>query len=131
MKKKVSKRKGNDGFVYGEPKSIGELIRSAENEDLTDAWDKLLSFEETLGEQRIYTSEKAIMFARRICHAFVRPKKAYLELCFFLDHPLDSSDVKVQERSSKKYGHTIRVVHADQIEEPLTDWLKEAYELGV
>ena len=84
-----------------------------------------------MGEQRIYTSEKAIMFARRICHAFVRPKKSYLELCFFLNRPLKNADVKVQERSKVKYAHTFRLVHSDQVEEPLTDWLREAYELGI
>jgi hypothetical protein len=131
VKKKTSKkkRKGNDGFVYGAPRPIEELI-DRENEDFSDAWAKLKEFEEGLGEQRIYTSEKAIMFARRICHAFVRPKKSYLELCFFLDRPLKTAEVKVQERSKVKYAHSFRLVHPDQIEEPLTDWLKEAFELG-
>lgn len=44
-------------------------------EDLQDAWTKLRALMTSFGEQRIYTSNKAIMFARRVGHAFVRPKK--------------------------------------------------------
>ncbi len=124
-KKKAVKKKS----VYGRPRPIEELI-DRDNEDFADAWAKLREFEESLGEQRIYTSEKAIMFARRICHAFVRPKKSYLELCFFLNHPVKSADLKVQERSKVKYAHTFRLVHPDQVEEPLTDWLRQAFELS-
>jgi hypothetical protein len=127
--KKKSKAKARDKMVYGAPRPIEELIDRG-NEDLADAWDKLRGFENSLGEQRIYTSEKAIMFARRICHAFVRPKKSYLELCFFLSSPVKSTDVKVQERSKVKYAHTFRLIHPDQVEEPLTDWLREAFELS-
>jgi hypothetical protein len=124
-KKKAVKKKS----VYGTPRPIEELI-DRDNEDFADAWAKLREFEESLGEQRIYTSEKAIMFARRICHAFVRPKKSYLELCFFLNRPVKSADLKVQERSKVKYAHTFRLVHPDQVEEPLTDWLRQAFELS-
>ena len=123
------KRKGNDGFVYGPPRTIDELI-DQENEDFSEAWAKLKDFEDSLGKQRVYTSERAIMFARRICHAFVRPKKSYLELCFFLDHPVRSAEVKVQARSKVKFAHTYRLVHPDQVEPPLTDWLRKAYDLG-
>ena len=125
-KKKVVKKKTK---AFGAPRPIEELI-DRENEDLVDAWTKLRDFTESLGEQRIYTSAKAIMFARRICHAFVRPKKSYLELCFFLNHPLKNDEVKVQKLSKVKYAHTFRLVHSDQVEEPLTDWLRQAFELS-
>lgn len=35
------------------------------------------------GEQRMYNSVHAIMWARRACYMFVRPRSAYLELVFF------------------------------------------------
>lgn len=123
------KRAGNDGFVYGSPKTEAELI-DRDNEDFADAWAKLKRFEQSLGDQRIYTSEKAIMFARRVCHAFVRPKKSYLELCFFLSKPVKSSNLKIQKRSKTKFAHTFRLIHPDQVEEPLTDWLREAFDQG-
>lgn len=125
-KKKVVKKKIKS---YGAPRPIEELI-DRDNEDFFDAWTKLRDFTESLGEQRIYTSAKAIMFSRRVCHAFVRPKKSYLELCFFLDHPLKNAGVKVQKLSKVKYAHTFRLVHSDQVEEPLTDWLRQAFQLS-
>lgn len=53
------------------------------NEDFADAWPKLREFAAQLGDQRIYASQKAIMFARKTCYLFVRPNKRFLEICFF------------------------------------------------
>ena len=39
---------------------------------------------ERAGRQRIYASHNWIMFARKTCYAFVRPKRSFLELCIFL-----------------------------------------------
>ncbi len=100
-------------------------------EDLQDAWVKLRALLTSFGEQRIYTSNKAIMFARRVCHAFVRPKKNYLELVFFLREPLKSDLLKKVESFTKtKSAHMYVLKHPDQVEEPLSDWLREAYELS-
>ena len=54
------------------------------SEDLRDAWERLREAAESLGDQRIYASHKSIMFSRRSCYFFVRPKKSFLELCVFL-----------------------------------------------
>jgi hypothetical protein len=98
------------------------------SEDFMDAWLKLRELASSLGEQRIYASEKAIMFSRRICYMFVRPKKSYLEFVFFLPEPQNSSLIaRVDERSPRKFSHTVRLVHADQVEEPLTDWIRLAF----
>ena len=36
------------------------------------------------GDQRIYASHDSIMFSRKSCYFFVRPKKSHLEVCVFL-----------------------------------------------
>jgi hypothetical protein len=112
------------------PLTERELIEDLP-EELQDAWVKLRDSASALGEQRIYTSAKAIMFARRVCYMFVRPKKKYLELTFFLKSKVKHSLVKRVETPSKtKFSHIIHLIHEDQIDEPLTDWLKKAFELG-
>ena len=54
------------------------------SEDLRDAWERLRESVAELGEQRIYASGSCIMFARQVCHVFVRPKRKVLEVCVFL-----------------------------------------------
>src|SRR3954471_11631654 len=53
-------------------------------EDLRDAWERLRETAADFGEQRIYASHNSIMFSRRSCYFFVRPKKSFLEVCVFL-----------------------------------------------
>jgi hypothetical protein len=101
------------------------------SEDLQEAWERLREAAVSLGEQRIYASHKSIMFSRRSCHFFVRPKRSFLELCVFLGRPLKAPQVRRVDRVSKtKVVHIIRVTHRDQVEPPLTDWLLEAYNLS-
>jgi len=98
-------------------------------EELQDAWERLRETATEFGEQRIYASHKSIMFAKKTCYFFVRPKKKYLEVVFFLGRPLKSPKIHKSDRSTKtKYWHSIRVVHRDEVEAPITDWLKEAYD---
>jgi hypothetical protein len=70
------------------------------------------------------------MFARKSCYFFVRPKKTFLEVCVFLGRTVKSPRVRRVDSASKtKVVHFIRVVHRDEVEPPLTDWLREAYGL--
>lgn len=99
------------------------------DEDFLDAFHKLREFATSLGDQRIYASAKAIMFSRRVCYMFVRPQKKFLEFVFFLPHQLNEPAIfRAEERSVNKYAHTLKLMHADQVEEPLTDWIREAFE---
>jgi hypothetical protein len=99
------------------------------SEDLMDAWDRLRETASSFGEQRIYASHKSIMFSRRACYFFVRPKKKVLEVWFFLGRTLKTPLVRKTEKASKlKVAHMVQVTHRDHVEPPLTDWLKEAFE---
>jgi hypothetical protein len=70
------------------------------------------------------------MFSRKACYCFVRPKKRFLELCVFLGRTVRSPLIARSDSSSKtKVYHIIKIRHRDQVEPPLTDWLREAYEL--
>ncbi len=101
------------------------------SEDLQDAWQRLRETAVDFGEQRIYASHHSIMFARKTCYFFVRPKKSYLEVCIFLNRPVKGPQVrKVYESSTTKRANMLRIVHRDEIEAPVTDWLREAYNLS-
>ena len=99
------------------------------SEDLMDAWERLRETASSFGEQRIYASHNSIMFSRKACYFFVRPKKKVLEVWFFLGRPLRNRLIrKTQNASRLKVAHMVHLVHRDMVEPPLTDWLKEAFE---
>jgi len=101
------------------------------SEDLLEAWERVRESAAELGEQRIYASHNSIMFSRKSCYFFVRPKKSFLEVCIFLGRQIKAPQIKRVVRSSKtKYVHIVQVRHRDEVEAPLTDWIEEAYRLS-
>jgi len=99
-------------------------------EDLREAWERLRETIGDFGAQRIYASHNSIMFARKACYAFVRPSMKRLEVVLFLGRTVRSSRIKRAEATSRvKVAHTIHVTHRDEVEAPLTDWLREAYDV--
>jgi len=101
------------------------------SEDLKDAWERLRETAADFGDQRIYASHKSIMFSRAACYFFVRPKRKHLEVCVFLGRTLRAPQVKRVDRASRsKIVHVLHVTHRDEVEAPITDWLREAYDFS-
>ena len=124
----------NQWIEEGEPHDCWTTTEAALTQDLSDdlreAWERLRETAVSFGEQRIYASHKSIMFSRRSCYFFVRPKRNFLELCVFLGRELKAPQVRRVDRASKsKLVHFIQIRHRDEVEAPVTDWLREAYEL--
>ena len=100
------------------------------SEDLQDAWERLRETAVSFGDQRIYASHHSIMFARKACYFFVRPKRSALEVIIFVGRTIKSPMVrKTVATSHTKVAHLLNIVHRDQVEPPMTDWLLEAYRL--
>ena len=100
------------------------------SEDLQDAWERLRETAVSFGEQRVYASHKSIMFSRKSCYFFVRPKKSFLEVCIFLGRAVKAPQIRRVEKASRsKKVNFLRLTHRDEVEAPITDWLKEAYDL--
>jgi hypothetical protein len=117
-------KKSHDCWTTTEEKLTQDL-----SEDLMDAWLRLRETAMSFGEQRVYASHKSIMFSRKNCYFFVRPKKSALELCFFLGREMKAPQVRKTYPSSKvKTAHMVYVIHRDEVEPPITDWLREAYD---
>ena len=108
----------------------GALTRDL-SDDLRDAWERLRETAVDFGDQRIYASHSSIMFSRKSCYFFVRPKRKFLEVCVFLGRTVKAPQIRRVERASKsKMVHIVRITHRDEVEAPITDWLREAYELS-
>jgi len=108
----------------------GALTRDL-TDDLSDAWKRLRETAAEFGEQRIYASHNSIMFARKSCYFFVRPKRTSLEVCLFLGRKVTAPQIRRAEPASKtKFVHTLSIRHRDEVEAPVTDWLREAYDFA-
>ena len=100
------------------------------SEDLREAWQRIRETAVEFGEQRIYASGTAIMFSRKSCYFFVRPRRSHLQVCVFLARAVRAPQVRRVERpSAAKRANIIHITHRDEVESPFTDWLQEAYEL--
>jgi Domain of unknown function (DUF5655) len=100
-------------------------------DDLRDAWERLRETAVSFGDQRIYASHKSIVFSRKSCYFFVRPKRQFLEVCVFLGRTVKARQVHRVDRASKsKVVHVLHVRHRDEVEAPIADWLREAYDLS-
>lgn len=100
------------------------------SDDLREAWERLREAAAGLGEQRIYASGTCIMFARRTAYAFVRPRRSFLEVCIFLGREVRGPQVRrAVRRSRTKIAHILQIRHRDEVEPPITDWLRDAYAL--
>src|SRR5262245_53575864 len=71
------------------------------------------------------------MFSRKACYFFVRPRMTALEVCFFLGRSLKAPQVRrAMPASRAKIAHIVHLKHRDEVEAPITDWLKEAYDVS-
>ena len=101
------------------------------SDDLRDAWERLRETAASFGDQRIYASHRSIMFSRKACYFFVRPKRSFLEVCVFLRRALKAPRVRrVVQASKSKLVNIVQIRHRDEVEAPVTDWLLEAYQLA-
>jgi uncharacterized protein DUF5655 len=73
--------------------------------DLQDAWERLRETAVSFGDQRIYASHKSVMFSRKSCYLFVRPKRKFLEVCVFLGRALKAlrCDASIAHRSPRSF----------------------------
>ena len=101
------------------------------SEDLQEAYERLRETAAAFGEQRIYASHHCIMFSRKACYFFVRPKRSALEVCIFLGRRLKDPRVRRATPSSKaKIATILHIKHRDEVEPPITEWIREAYDLS-
>ena len=106
-----------------------ELIDELDD-DLRDAWQKVRDFAAGLGPQHIYASAHSIMFSRKVCYSYVRSRKRFLEVWIFLPRKIAGLRSMHGPTKTVKYCNLFKVIHADQVVEPLTDWIPEAFDFA-
>ena len=116
----------------GEPHDCWTTTESALTEDLSedlqDAWQRLREEAVALGEQRIYASHKSIMFSRSRATASCGRRSSSSRCACSWAAPSPARRCGAARRLAAKIAHILHIRHRDQVEAPLTDWLREAYE---
>src|SRR6476620_10509803 len=87
------------------------------SEDLREAWERLRETAVEFGEQRIYASHRSIMFSRKACYFFVRPKRAFLEVWIFLGRAVIAPQIRkaMSSASGVKTAHLVHIRHRDEV----------------
>ena len=109
-----------------------ESVMSELTETQFEIWEQFKLLVQEFSDYYCYASKRSVMFSRRVCFCFLRPRSKDIEIFFFLGRELDSSIInKVEKRSETKFAHRVILKHSERLEEPLTSWLHEAYEFAV
>jgi hypothetical protein len=121
----IAKGEAHDCWTTTESALTADLA-----DDLREAWERLRETAAAFGDQRIYASGTAIMFSRKSCYFFVRPRRRFLQVCVFLGRAVRAPQVRrVERKSTSKLVNIIHITHRDEVESPFVDWLQEAYDL--
>ena len=82
------------------------------------------------GPIKIESKKTSIHLSNRFGFAGVYTRKFYINLEVHLNYKLDSPRVKkLEQASTNRFHHTIRLNNQKEVDKELLTWLREAYEL--
>jgi hypothetical protein len=103
------------------------FIGKQENVKLT--FEKLFSAVESYQNIKINSVKNAILFTATSHFLAAKPKKAWLDIEFVLDEPLEGFPIhKTVQATKTKWAHFIRLESVEEVNHQLLDWIKRAYE---
>ena len=97
---------------------------------VTAIYEKLIKELQKFGAIKIEPKKTSIHLGNRFGFAGVYTRKDYINLEVHLKNKLTSKRVsKVEQASSNRFHHTIKISSPKEIDKELLVWLKTAYEL--
>ena len=110
---------------YSEPDHLKD-----KEQIVTDIYEKLIAQLQKFGQLKIEPKKTSIHLGNRFGFAGVYTRKDYINLEVHLNYKLTSDRVtKVEQASSNRFHHNIKLTKPKDIDKELLTWLKEAYEL--
>jgi len=95
-----------------------------------DIYEKLIAELLNFGHLKIEPKKTSIHLGNRFGFAGVYTRKNYINLEIHLNYNLISDRVsKVEQASTHRFHHTIKLTEPNNIDQELLMWLKEAYDL--
>jgi hypothetical protein len=97
---------------------------------VTYIYNKLISELQKFGTLKIDPKQTSIHLGNRFGFAGVYTRTDYINLEVHLNHKLTGKRIaKVEQASTNRFHHTIKLTSEKDIDRELLSWLKEAYEL--
>ena len=85
----------------------------------------------TFPDVTINSVKNAILFTRKSHFLAVKPKKAFIDIEFVLDKPVEGFPIhKTVQASKHKWAHFIRLGSHEELDDQLMGWLKSAYKIS-
>jgi hypothetical protein len=93
-------------------------------------YERLITELQKFGQVKIEPKKTSIHLANRFGFAGVYTRKEYINLEVHLNRKLTSKRVsKVEQASTNRFHHTIRLSDLKAVDTELLTWLREAYDL--
>jgi Domain of unknown function (DUF5655) len=97
---------------------------------ITKIYNRLISELQKFGQLKIEPKKTSIHLGNRFGFAGVYTRKNYINLEVHLNYKLTSKRVsKVEQASTNRFHHTIKLTGEKEIDTELLTWLKQAYDL--
>ena len=97
---------------------------------VTDIYEKLIKALQKFGPLKIEPHKTSIHLGNRFGFAGVYTRKDYINLELHLNYKLSSKRIaKVEQASTNRFHHTIKLSNPKEIDKELLTWLRQAYEL--
>ena len=97
---------------------------------VTKIYERLINELQKFGQLKIEPKKTSIHLGNRFGFAGVYTRKDYINLEVHLNYKLTSKRVsKVEQASTNRFHHTIKLTSDKDVDKELLTWLKEAYEL--
>lgn len=108
-----------------------------ESDHLTDKeivvkkiYDRLITELKKFGQLKIEPKKTSIHLGNRFGFAGVYTRQNYINLEVHLNYKLTNKRVtKVEQASTNRFHHTIKLTGEKDVDKELLNWLREAYEL--
>ena len=93
-------------------------------------YERLINQLQKFGQLKIEPKKTSIHLGNRFGFAGVYTRQNYINLEVHLNYKLTSKRVlKVEQASTNRFHHTIKLTNEKDVDKELLDWLREAYEL--
>ncbi|MFZ1516087.1 MAG: DUF5655 domain-containing protein [Saprospiraceae bacterium] len=97
---------------------------------VTDIYEKLINSLQKFGPLKIEAHKTSIHLGNKFGFAGVYTRTDYINLEVHLNYKIKSKRVaKVEQASTNRFHHTIKLTLPKEIDKELLIWLKEAYDL--
>ena len=97
---------------------------------VSSIYEKLIAELQKFGQLKIEPKKTSIHLGNRFGFAGVYTRKDYINLEVHLNHKLTGKRIsKVEQASTNRFHHAIKLTSVKEVDKELLGWLKEAFEL--